>query len=62
MPMSGKEMLKLYQREGWVLVRINGSHHIMKNGDRTATIPVHGNRDLKRGTEHALLRNLVKGK
>ncbi|WP_376713370.1 type II toxin-antitoxin system HicA family toxin [Enterococcus hulanensis] len=49
MPHTGKEMLKLAKKHGWIMVRINGSHHIMvKEGHLPVSIPVH-NKDLKIG-------------
>jgi predicted RNA binding protein YcfA (HicA-like mRNA interferase family) len=53
MPVSGKEMLKLLAREGWYLVRVKGSHHILaKDGNpQVIIVPVHGNRTLAPGTE-----------
>lgn len=58
MPLSGKQLLKLYLEQGWLLDRVNGSHHILKKGDNTAVVPVHGNRDLAKGLERALLKQL----
>jgi predicted RNA binding protein YcfA (HicA-like mRNA interferase family) len=38
------ELLRLVERHGWVLVRINGSHHIFKLPDgRIYVVPVHRN-------------------
>ena len=54
--MKGKELLKVLQKEGWVLDRVRGSHHIMTKGDETISIPVHGRKDLKKGT----LMNILK--
>jgi predicted RNA binding protein YcfA (HicA-like mRNA interferase family) len=60
MPMSGKEMLKLFNKHGWVKTRQRGSHvrvcksiqgHICYE-----TIPLH--RELKKGIESALLHRL----
>jgi predicted RNA binding protein YcfA (HicA-like mRNA interferase family) len=51
MPISGKEMLKRYLKNGWVVIRKRGSHHILRKGDKTEVIPVHGNDDLKKGLE-----------
>ena len=31
-------------------LRVSGSHHILGNGTRKVTVPVHGSADLKRGT------------
>ena len=49
-------MVRKFERGGWSLNRVAGSHHIMKKGSYTASIPVHGNRDLASGTERSLLR------
>jgi predicted RNA binding protein YcfA (HicA-like mRNA interferase family) len=48
---SGKEFVRLVQKRGWILKRINGSHHIFtKEGHRERiVIPVHGNQPLKIG-------------
>lgn len=55
---SGKEFIRLLQKRGWFLKRINGSHHIFtKEGHpERIVIPVHGNRPLKMG----LLRHQMK--
>jgi predicted RNA binding protein YcfA (HicA-like mRNA interferase family) len=55
-PLSGKEMLKLLKRQGWVLHRISGSHHIMKKGNKMVPIPVHGNKSLGKGIELKILK------
>jgi predicted RNA binding protein YcfA (HicA-like mRNA interferase family) len=56
--LSGRDLARLVERRGWSLLRINGSHHIYgKSGSIVRlTIPIHGNRPLKRG----LLAHLVK--
>lgn len=55
---SGKELARLPERSGWVLMRINGSHHIYgKTGSVVRlSVPIHGNQALKIG----LLRHLLK--
>lgn len=54
---SGKELLKLLEKMGFVAVRINGSHHRMKHKDgRVTTVPVHGNDDLPKGLLNKILR------
>lgn len=52
--MTGKELLKLLHRQGWKLDRINGSHHVLKEGDKTITVPIHGNGDVKKGLLQAI--------
>ena len=52
--MTGKELVKLLKAAGWVLARIEGSHHILVKGTKTISVPVHGNKDLKKGTLESL--------
>ena len=52
--MTGKELVKLLKTKGWVLARIEGSHHILVRGTKTISVPVHGKKDLKKGTLEAL--------
>ena len=55
---SGKRFCKALERAGWELDRISGSHHIYKRpGMPMASVPVHGNEDLKTGTQRALMRD-----
>ncbi|MBG7890641.1 type II toxin-antitoxin system HicA family toxin [Enterococcus faecium] len=59
MPLTGKKMLKLAKKNGWKVVRITGSHHIVaKEGFPPVPISVHSNQDLKKGTEQKLLKDL----
>lgn len=55
---SGRAFARLVERRGWVLLRVNGSHHIYgKPGSVVRlSIPIHGNSALKTG----LLRHLMK--
>ncbi|WP_276974934.1 type II toxin-antitoxin system HicA family toxin [Flavobacterium filum] len=54
---SGKDLLKLLEINGFELVRVNGSHHRLRHFDgRVTTIPVHKNDDLPKG----LLRKIVR--
>ena len=57
-PLSGKEFCKLLEKNGWFLLRIQGSHHIYgKPGSVVRlSVPVHKNQVLKTG----LFRHLVK--
>ncbi len=55
--MNGKELTKLLKQNGWVLDRINGSHHIYtKTKRRAVPIPVHGKKDLPKGLVIAILK------
>jgi len=54
--LSGKKLLKILTKMGFVVVRINGSHHRLKHNDGRATVvPVHSNKDIPKG----LLRSII---
>ena len=53
---TGKHIIKLLQQNGWRLDRVEGSHHILMKGDKTLSVPVHGNKDLGKGILHALMK------
>ncbi len=55
MTMKDKDLLKLLQKDGWVVVRVNGSHHILRKGAATETVPVHG-KDVPSGLLHAIMK------
>ncbi|HRX15409.1 MAG TPA: type II toxin-antitoxin system HicA family toxin [Spirochaetota bacterium] len=54
--MTGKEIINLLKKSGWKLDRINGSHHIMVKDCDTIVIPVHGKRDIPKGTLNQILK------
>ena len=56
MPLSGKEMLRLFKKEGWVELRQSGSHVIVGKLQLRETIPMH--KELKKGLEQKLLKRL----
>lgn len=47
--MTGKELLRLLESNGWKLDRISGSHHIMIKESKTLSVPLHGKKDLGKG-------------
>lgn len=55
--MTGKELIKIFKKHGWALDRISGSHHIMiKEGERSIPLPVHGNKDIPKGLVKTILK------
>ncbi len=56
---SGKRMCRILEQRGWTLARIHGSHHVYRNAatGRLTVVPVHGNQDLKPGTQRAIMRD-----
>jgi predicted RNA binding protein YcfA (HicA-like mRNA interferase family) len=55
---SAKDFIRVIQRHGWSLARVNGSHHIFTKPGRPErlVVPVHRGHDLKTG----MLRHLLK--
>lgn len=54
--LPGAKVVKALERAGFAVVRVSGSHHVMKHPDgRTIPVPVHAGRDMPKGT----LRNIL---
>ncbi|MCX6878337.1 MAG: type II toxin-antitoxin system HicA family toxin [Verrucomicrobia bacterium] len=51
-------MAALAEQKGWILSRINGSHHVYTKPGRIerVVIPIHGNRMLKIGLQRAVMK------
>ena len=58
-PVSGKQLCKARENPGWQLVRVKGSHHAFRHpvNPNTVIVPVHGHKDLKRGTQHGIMKD-----
>ena len=57
-PVSGSQMCKALERQGWLRDRVRGSHRIYKKPGRPGTIPVpmHGAKILKPKTQRSIMR------
>ena len=55
---SGPEVIRALERAGFVVARVDGSHHTMKREGHpfVLTVPVHGNKSVKDGTLRSLIR------
>lgn len=52
----GDQVVKALEKVGFLVVRVRGSHHVLRHADgRGTTVPVHQGRDLAKGT----LRNIL---
>jgi len=61
MPLSGKKMAKLFEKNGYVKVKGGkGSHMKYRKEEKTAIIPNH--KELKKGLEKALFKFLKENK
>jgi predicted RNA binding protein YcfA (HicA-like mRNA interferase family) len=58
--MTGRELVKLVESQGWVLERVTGSHHIFKHPERpdTVVVTVHGKKEVAKGLEKAILKQI----
>lgn len=53
--MRDKDLLKLLKQNGWIVVRVKGSHHILQKDGKTTVVPIHG-KDVPTG----LLKTILK--
>ena len=56
---TGKRLLKILGKLGYVLDHVHGSHYIMRDAaGRKTTIPVHGSSEIPKGTLSGILSDL----
>ena len=57
---KAKDLIRILQREGYVLAHQKGSHATFKHPGthRRVTVPVHSGQDLKRGLLRGILNDL----
>lgn len=55
---SGKRFCRLLESKGWILKRINGSHHIYAKvgSNLRLSVPVHADSTLKIGLQKQLMK------
>lgn len=58
MSFSPRGLIRILEKNGFTHKRTKGSHHLYENLDtaKTVVIPVHGNKDLPKGTYYAILK------
>lgn len=58
MNLSSKYLIDLLQQNGFVFKRSKGSHRLYFNSqtNKTVVVPIHSNKDLKKGTFFAILK------
>lgn len=59
-PLSSKKLIALLVCEGFVCMRIRGSHHYFLNETtrKTTVVPVHSNREIGVGLLRTILRDI----
>ena len=57
-PVSGRDFAKVLEKNGWVLRRVHGSHHIYGKERISVriSVPIHGNKLLKAGLQGHLAK------
>ena len=55
---SAKRLIQILEQKGFVLKRISGSHHIYYHTElkKPVVVPMHGNKDLAKGTFMSILK------
>jgi len=51
-------MARFLESEGFAVVRVRGSHHVLARGSARTTVPVHGSQTLRIGTLRGILRDI----
>jgi predicted RNA binding protein YcfA (HicA-like mRNA interferase family) len=51
-------MVRFLEKQGFTVIRVQGSHHVMERGSQHTSVPVHGNQTLKIGTLRGILRDI----
>lgn len=56
--MKSTELLRMVERAGWVVVRQEGSHRILKHPDRknTLVVPFHAAKEVGKGLANKILK------
>ena len=53
--MNGKQIIAQLKKEGWILIKVEGSHHMMKNLELNKKVPIpHGSKDIQVGLIKAI--------
>ena len=55
--LSGKEVVKKFEKFGWVVARQSGSHIIMTKDGAVVTLSVPNHREVAKGTLRSLIRS-----
>jgi predicted RNA binding protein YcfA (HicA-like mRNA interferase family) len=51
-------MVRFLESEGFAVIRVRGSHHVLAKGELRTVVPVHSNQTLRIGTLRGILRDV----
>jgi predicted RNA binding protein YcfA (HicA-like mRNA interferase family) len=55
--MSGREVVRAFEKHGWEIVRQRGSHIIMVKAGQNVTLSIPDHKEVARGTLRSLIRS-----
>jgi predicted RNA binding protein YcfA (HicA-like mRNA interferase family) len=56
--LPGSRIVRALEKAGFEVVRVRGSHHVLRHPDgRGTSVPVHGDQDVRVGTLRGILRD-----
>ena len=55
--LSGREVAKAFEKDGWTLARQRGSHMVLIKSGEMATLSVPDHKEVARGTLRSLIRS-----
>lgn len=56
--MKSSEFHRLIKKNGWVLLRVAGSHYIYIKNGRTYPVPFHGSQEVGKGLEKKMRKDM----
>lgn len=55
--LNGREIIKVFAKDGWQMVRQRGSHMILVKDGQIATLSIPDHKEVAKGTLRSLIRN-----
>lgn len=55
--LSGREVIKIFGKDGWQMIRQRGSHMILVKNGHMATLSVPDHKEVAKGTLRSLIRS-----
>ena len=56
--MKSSEFHRLVKRNGWIRIRVDGSHYIYEKNGKTYPVPFHGSKELGKGLEKKMKKDM----
>jgi mRNA interferase HicA len=59
--MKSSELHRRIRKNGWKHIRTDGSHYIYEKGGRTYPVPYHGSKEIGKGLEKKIIKEMQLG-